>query len=123
MTEPGDREAARYRRKLREVEVERDSLAERVQRYRRLEVARLSDALAQPEDLFTLGGADLDALLDSEGDVDPDAVAGAVSALLAARPGLRAEPPAPSPAGAGIGVSGSPTAPPARTFSDVLRSR
>lgn len=87
-------EAARYRRRLRDAEAERDALGARVGAMQRREVERLAgDRLSQAGDLFTIGGADLADLLTEEGDVDSTAVTAAVGALLEARPGLALVPP------------------------------
>ncbi len=83
------REAARYRRSLREAETERDGLRGRVEAMQKAEVERLvAGDLAMPTDLW-LTGASLPDLLDDDGDVDPAKVADAVTAVLTERPGLR----------------------------------
>lgn len=85
----GNREAARYRTRLREVEAERDGLRERLAAVQRAEVERLAgDRLAVPGDLFDIGGHDLAGLLDDAGDVDRVRVEQAVGGLLDTRPGL-----------------------------------
>lgn len=63
-----------------------------IDRYQRAEVGRLSAELAQPSDLFGVGGASLGDLLNEDGDVDSTAVAEAVAALIEARPGLAKNP-------------------------------
>src|SRR6478735_4806121 len=61
-------EAARYRRRLREVEVERDGLAEHLTRYQRAEVERLAAShLSRASDVW-LDGAEVGSLLDDSGD-------------------------------------------------------
>lgn len=81
-------EAARYRTKLREVEAEREGLAERLTSYQRREVERLAaERLTRPSDVW-LDGAEAAALLDENGDVDPEAVRAAVLAVLDGRPQL-----------------------------------
>jgi hypothetical protein len=83
---PGS-EAARYRRRLREAEAERDTLAGRVAEYQSREVRRLvADELAQPDDLFAFG-VTLNDLLD-DGEVSEGLVATALAGVLTARPGL-----------------------------------
>lgn len=83
------REAAKYRRRLRETETERDTLAERLTAMQRREAERVAiDVLADPADLFTIGGTDLAELLDEAGDVDPEKVRAAAAAVVATRPGL-----------------------------------
>ena len=72
-------EAAKYRRRLRETEAERDALAARVEALQRAEVERVAaDTLARPEALWA-AGTDLAALLTEDGAVDPEAVAQAVT--------------------------------------------
>ncbi|MGB3258429.1 MAG: hypothetical protein WBA72_10635 [Ornithinimicrobium sp.] len=83
------REAARYRRRLRETEAERDTLAERVERMQRAEVERIAGQhLAVGADLFTIGSATLAEMLDEAGNVAPDQVKTAAAKVAQARPGL-----------------------------------
>lgn len=90
--ESPNREAARYRTRLREVEGERDALAARVQRLQRAAVARLvGDRLAVPDDLLAFGLA-LEDLLTEDGEVDAELVNSAVFDLLTRRPGLAVVP-------------------------------
>ncbi|WP_373198752.1 hypothetical protein [Mycobacterium marinum] len=79
-----------------------------IEKYQRAEVERLSAELAQPSDLFEVGGASLVDLLSESGDVDDAAVVGAVAALIEARPGLAKNPrqPAVDPT-QGLGGSGA----------------
>jgi hypothetical protein len=71
------RDAARYRRQLRETEAERDSLRGRVEALQRAEVERLAQQhITKGEALWT-AGADLTALLREDGTVDPAKVAAA----------------------------------------------
>lgn len=80
-------EAARYRRRLRDTEAERDALRSRVEGLQRREVERLaSERLAQGSDVFMF--AELGGLLTEEGEVDADAVAERVAQVVADRPGL-----------------------------------
>jgi hypothetical protein len=92
-TEPVDTlsaEAARYRRRLRAVEGERDHLAGVVERYQRAEVERLAaDAgMARPGDLWVVG-TDLAGLLGDDGAVDAEAVSTLVADILSERPTWR----------------------------------
>jgi hypothetical protein len=101
--EPGDerdeqgrylsREAASYRRRLREAEGERDSLRERLEGYERDHVERLAGAagLQMPGDVWTFG-ATLDTLRGENGAIDNEAVNGLVGEIVNDRPGLRAQP-------------------------------
>lgn len=88
--EGGNTEAARYRRRLRETESERDTLARRVETLQRAAVERAAaEHLAQPGDLWALG-TQLSDLLDGDtGDVDDGKVTAAIDSLLSSRPGLR----------------------------------
>lgn len=119
---PGS-EAAKWRRRLRDTEVERDTLAQRVERFQRAEVTRLvADDLAQPGDLFRFGVTLAD-VLDDDGKVEPGLVATALSGLLEARPGLGKPAPqqrGPSSHGQGhrpVAVDASPS------WADVIRKR
>lgn len=87
-----NQEAARYRRRLRETEGERDRLGAALEQYQRLEVERIAssgpDALAEGGDLWQ-GGADLAELVDEDGQVDPEKVRTAVAGVLSQRPHWR----------------------------------
>lgn len=84
-----NREAAKYRRQLRQTEAERDALRARVQTWQQRHVEAIAaEHLAQPGDLLGLGGHQLADLLDEHGEVDPGKVRAATLALVAARPGL-----------------------------------
>ncbi|MEU9026408.1 hypothetical protein AB0D46_02515 [Streptomyces sp. NPDC048383] len=92
VTEPtsGNREAAKYRTKLREAEAKLEATEKRVHSLLRAQVESLAGKeLSVASDLFDIGGASIDDLTDPEGNVMPDAVDAAVKALLAKRPGLR----------------------------------
>jgi hypothetical protein len=102
-----NREAAGYRRRLRDTESERDTLSAQVERLQRAEAIRLAEGrLSVPGDLFAFG-AELADLLTEDGDVSPDAVTVTVTVakLIAERPGLGrvAKPPFPD---LGQGVRG-----------------
>jgi hypothetical protein len=86
------REAASYRRRLRETESERDDLRGRLEGYEREHVERIaSDAgLQVPGDVWTFG-ASLDTLRGEDGTIDSDAVNGLVGEIVANRPGLKAQ--------------------------------
>ncbi len=90
----GNHEAAKYRRRLREVEAERDTAAERLAAMQRREVERLAGgegALADGSDLFAFG-AELADLLDAEtGLPDESKVTEAVKTLAGQRPHLARE--------------------------------
>lgn len=74
--ESSNREAAKYRRQLRDTEAERDTLAQRVEAMQRAEVERLAGSthrIAQPAALWA-SGATLHDLLGEDGHVDPEKV-------------------------------------------------
>lgn len=115
----GNREA-RYRVERNEA---RQALAEaqaRIESLQTREAERLAGELAQPGDLFELGGVSLTDLLSEAGDVDQAAVAEAVAALIEARPGL-----AKNPRQRAVDLSqgfGGETGKRSPTFADLLRS-
>ncbi len=110
------REAARYRRSLREAGTERDGLRGRVEAMQKAEVERLvATDLAAPADMW-LAGASLPDLLDDDGNVDPGKVNDATAKILIDRPGWRAVPAPPSFDG-GARV----TVPTATTYQEILR--
>lgn len=75
----GGREAAKYRRRLRETEAERDALTERVQSLQKSVVDSIvteggMGGRMRSAEPFWAGGVDLADLLDEEGEVDRDKV-------------------------------------------------
>ncbi len=112
------REAARYRRSLRESETERDGLRGRVEAMQRAEVERVAAKdLATPTDLW-MTGAVLGDLLDDDGNVDQAKVTDAVKAVLTDRPGWRRQS-APSFDG-GVRATAPDLGP---TWHDALRAK
>ncbi|WP_236591293.1 hypothetical protein, partial [Mycobacterium paraintracellulare] len=110
----------RYRMELRAAEAERDQLRERVEAFQRREAERLAGDLAQPGDLFELGGVSLTDLLTEAGDVDSAAVAEAVATLISSRPLLARNPRVPAYDNTqGLGGHGGPPQP---SFSSLFRS-
>lgn len=76
----GNKEAAKYRRQLREAEAERDTLTERVAALQRAEAERIAgEKIAQPSALWA-SGVTLDTLLDADGNVDAGKVREATDA-------------------------------------------
>lgn len=113
-------EAARWRVRLRETEVERDGLAGRVERLQTAQALGLTAGkLAQPVDLFGFGVSLADVLGD-DGEVDETRVHAATAALLAARPGL-----APPSRRARVDLSqgGSVQGPAGTSWSEVLKGK
>lgn len=85
----GDREAAKYRRRLRETESDRDRLASVVEGYQRREVeAAAGGLLAAGSDLWA-AGVQLPDLLGDDGQVDAGKVEAAAQAAIAAHPHWR----------------------------------
>lgn len=94
----GNREAAKYRTRLREAEAQRDALAQRVEHFQRNEIERIARAhLASPADLLTLSGNQLSDYLTESGDIDPEKINADAAVILAERPGLRKPVPATDP--------------------------
>lgn len=84
---PG-REAAKYRRRLRDTEAERDALAATVDTLRRQIIEAALDRSPITAEAFWAGGTDVADLLDNTGAVDVDRVA-EVAAEVAARFGVK----------------------------------
>ncbi|WP_051515430.1 hypothetical protein [Candidatus Blastococcus massiliensis] len=81
-------EAARYRRQLRDAELERDGLAARVDGFRRSAAERAAArVLRAPADLWLFH--DPADVLNEHGDVDEDLVEDLARRLTDSRPGLR----------------------------------
>lgn len=76
---PG-REAARYRRQLREVEAERDGLAVQLEALRRAEVDQLTGAVGVRPEALWAAGTNMADLLAEDGTIDPERVGAAVKA-------------------------------------------
>ncbi|HVL06419.1 MAG TPA: hypothetical protein VM388_10540 [Acidimicrobiales bacterium] len=115
-------EAAKYRRRLRETEAERDALAANLDATRRQVVERLvvdhtGPRLGDPKDLW-LAGVELAELVDAEtGAVDPDKVAAAQARVLADHPTWRVHQLGDIGQGVRAGRPGQPG------LSEVLRDR
>ena len=78
----GNKEAAKYRRRLRETEAERDTLKARLDVLQRNEVQRLvADRFADPADIWR-DGATLEHLIDDDGNIDPTRVNDLATTLL-----------------------------------------
>ncbi|MBF6213826.1 hypothetical protein IU487_22680 [Nocardia puris] len=79
------REAAKWRRQLRDTEAERDALRDRVLEFERAEVERFAaEHLADPADLWR--DVELDGLRGKDGRVDAGKVDAAVKGVLEAHP-------------------------------------
>jgi hypothetical protein len=80
------KEAAAYRRRLRDTETERDALRGRLETMQRAEVERLAaEKLATPSDLW-LAGTNLADLLDDDGNLDAGKVTETLNRIVAERP-------------------------------------
>jgi hypothetical protein len=112
------REAANYRKQLRDAEVARDAALERVSRMQRTDVElRLAGKLADPTDFWA--GNELGGLVDDAGEIDGAKVDAAVAALLTAKPHYAPGPKA-GPLPGGRGAPG-PAAVPA-TLGGLMQS-
>jgi hypothetical protein len=107
------REAAGYRRRLRETETERDSLRAQLDRLQTVEVERLARTagLSEPRDVWAFG-ASLESLRSDSGEIDPKTVEGLVADILKSRPGLRQQPVGDLGAGRGAAAAGTVRQPP-----------
>lgn len=82
-------ESAKWRKNLRVVEAERDTLLTRIEAFQRADILRIAgEQLAVADDLFTVGGTQLVDLLDDDGNVDSEKLNGAIAELLDTRGGL-----------------------------------
>ena len=83
-------EAARYRTQLRATEADLASAQERINQMQQREAERVAASdLANPADLFTLGGVTVEDLLNEDGEIDAERVAEIVAEVLGTRPGLK----------------------------------
>ncbi|MDX1883049.1 hypothetical protein [Mycolicibacterium sp. 120270] len=82
-------EAARYRVERNQARAERDALADKVTAYQRRDAeAVVADVLAQPADLWDIGGASVADFLDDDDNLLEDELRAAAAKLLEQRPGL-----------------------------------
>ncbi|MCT2042516.1 hypothetical protein M3D15_04105 [Pseudoclavibacter alba] len=88
MHDRGNNEAAKYRRKLREVEGQRDQLTEQLNTIRRTVIDRQVKALGYEPEGFWAGGAELEQFLNDEGHINDEAVE-TTAREIAARLGLQ----------------------------------
>lgn len=72
-----DREAAKYRRQLRDTEKERDTLASRLEALQRAEAERIAASKIDKGASLWASGVSLPDLLDADGNVDQDKVTAA----------------------------------------------
>lgn len=76
------REAAKYRRQLREAESQRDAVTQRLERLQRAEVERLAGQRIEKGSAIWSAGAQLADFLDADGNVDPLTVPAAVDSAI-----------------------------------------
>ena len=89
---PASREAAKWRRKFREAEATIEKMTERLAVVQRGDAERIAAAhLADGADIWR-DGADLDSVLDENGDVDPAKVAELAAATIAKHPHWKTRP-------------------------------
>jgi len=110
-------EAAKYRRRLRETEAERDSLSTALDTYRRRDAEQAAEAagLARGGDLFDAGNQLADLLAD-DGTVDVEKVTAAAVEVLAQRPHWGASTPSLDLGPRGRAEAGGPS------WGDVLKA-
>ncbi|MFE2261394.1 hypothetical protein [Streptomyces griseosporeus] len=118
---PANREAAKYRRQLRETEAKLSAAEERVNRLLRKAIEdQVSSKLAVPADLFDVGKVELSDLLDADGYPDSETIDAAADALLKQRPHLSARP-MPWPSVHGGTEDEDDEEAPTRTWTEALR--
>lgn len=111
-------EAARYRRRLRAAEADREALRGRLELMQRSAAEHVAgDVLADPTDLWLFGQGELGELLDEHGELDPVRVRAAAAAIVATRPGLSRT----QPGGAAMGQGRRPAEPQAASWAQLLR--
>lgn len=127
--ENGNREAAKYRTRLREAEAERDGIradldgarqtVERLQRA--LVETTAASALVDPADLWRHGGVEVSELLADDGTPDAEKVAAVVDGILTERRHLaRPRSPRPDMTQGGTGTPPPPADPVAAFLTDRL---
>lgn len=115
-----DREAAKYRRKLRDAEAERDTLRTRLETLQRTEAERLAgEHLADGSDLWR-DGAELAGMLDDDGNVSAEKVTAAATQLSTDRPHWRKPVHAAAPASDVTGNQPIDSHGSTRSWADVL---
>ncbi|MGK2881305.1 MAG: hypothetical protein ACSLE6_11085 [Mycobacterium sp.] len=118
----GNNEAAKYRRRLRDTEKQRDALLTRVEHLQRAEIERLvADKFRDPADLWR-DGAQLAELLDDDGHIDPKKVDTVASNVLAAHEHWGPQPSPPRYNGPRSGA-GSPPTPATSSFARAFAPR
>jgi hypothetical protein len=125
-TDTANSEAAKWRRQLRGVEVERDQLAARLDAADRREVERLAaDRFQDPRDVFAV--TSIDAMRAEDGTVDSEKVEAELTRIATDRPHWVKPPPAPEPEtppwpDVHHGPRASPEPPPP-SFGEMLRDQ
>lgn len=116
-------EAAKYRRRLRDTEAERDALAQRVEAMQRGEVERLAGSrLADPADIWR-DGATVTDLLGDDGSIDNTKVDGLLDGLVKSHSHWAATPAAQTPPRGGLKSGASATTPPKpKSWAEAIRN-
>lgn len=119
----GNREAAKYRRKLRAAETERDALQTRLEHVQRGEVERLvTEQLRDPADIWR-DGAQVADLLDDNGNVDPAKVAKLAGSVLEAHAHWGIDTASPRQYGNPVSGASVPTRPRRDSFTAAFAPR
>ena len=94
----GNREAAKWRRQLRETQGERDALVEQVNALRRAQINRhAADVLTDHNDLWLDPAITVDDMLDDTGNVDPGKVSDVLRGVIDRHPSWQAQKVTPPP--------------------------
>ena len=118
-----NREAAKYRRRLRETETERDTLAARVEAMTRAEIERTTAArLTDPADLWR-AGIQLADLIAGDGSIDTTKLDTAIAAVAEQHPHWAKQPPTPNPRRAGLRSGAAAPQGTAPSWSSLLNNR
>ncbi|MGC0362925.1 hypothetical protein ABH922_000909 [Rhodococcus sp. 27YEA15] len=91
-----DNEAAKYRRRLREAETERDTYATRLDVLQRQVIESVCDAAGFKAAGFWASGVEIKDLLDEDGGIDPDKISAAIEMAVSTL-GLEVRPRVPQP--------------------------
>ncbi|MEX3644323.1 hypothetical protein [Mycolicibacterium porcinum] len=119
----GNKEAAKYRRKLRDTEAERDALQTRLEHVQRGEVERLvTDQLRDPADIWR-DGAQIADLLDDNGNIDPAKVTTLAGAVLQAHAHWGIDTTSPRQYGSPVSGASAPARPQQDAFTAAFAPR
>ncbi|ELR85688.1 MULTISPECIES: hypothetical protein [Mycobacterium] len=118
-------EAARYRKRLREVEAERDGLAERLAGYQRSECeAAVADLLDVPTDIWDVGQADPALFYSDDGTLNDAELRAAAGAIVDQRPRLAKQTePSRSPNWGQVSAGHAPPGSGGPSWGDIINPR